>query len=381
MLSRFGASGLCVRRVVAAAGGLAAFIALFALPGGLAAGCKRRGLDSAPAPEEAAAPPPALVRPPTLSAETSLWNLSGEIADREKRAEDVDVWRELVPRYLLRAQFAGRVADLEAADAVSARLVAARAEDARAHLIRAGALSAIHEFSSALQEVDRAAERHAAAAEVVLQRASIGLAIGREDDAALALGPPTDSLSPPELVLRGAIDARLGRAAESDALFERARVTNHDVTPFAVAWIDFERSRALEIAGDRARARAYLAEAVAVLPSYAHAATHLAAQEPPDAALSRLKPLETTSDDPEVLAVEADVLRRAGRSAEARAAAAQARGRYEAVLARLPRAFADHAARFYLGPGADAGRALVLSRANAENRPTDEALELWLTAA
>jgi hypothetical protein len=60
---------------------------------------------------------------------------------------------------------------------------------------------------------------------------------------------------------------------------------------------------------------------------------------------------------------------------------ARARARFEEVLARLPRAYADHAASFYLGMGGDPQRALALAHANAENRPTDEAVELWLTAA
>jgi hypothetical protein len=82
-----------------------------------------------------------------------------------------------------------------------------------------------------------------------------------------------------------------------------------------------------------------------------------------------------------VVAGQADALRRAGRAGEAGAAAARAAARFEEVLARLPLAYADHAASFYLGPGRDAGRALELAKVNAANRPTDEAVELWLTAA
>jgi hypothetical protein len=108
---------------------------------------------------------------------------------------------------------------------------------------------------------------------------------------------------------------------------------------------------------------------------------HLASLEAPDRALVRLEVLGKTSDDPDVLAGQADALRRAGRADEATAMAARARARFEEVLARLPLAYADHAASFYLGSGRDAARALELARTNARNRPTDEALELWLTAA
>lgn len=107
---------------------------------------------------------------------------------------------------------------------------------------------------------------------------------------------------------------------------------------------------------------------------------HLAALEPPDRALALLDGL-ARSDDPDVLAGRADALRRAGRTEEAVAMASQARSRFEEVLGRFPLAFADHAASFYLGAGRDAARALELARTNERNRPTDEAVELWLTSA
>jgi tetratricopeptide (TPR) repeat protein len=145
--------------------------------------------------------------------------------------------------------------------------------------------------------------------------------------------------------------------------------------------MDFEHSRALELAGDRKRARPYLEEAAKVMPTYAHAVVHLAALEAPEVALPQLVKLGETSDDPDVLAGQADALRRLGRGDEAKAMVARAAARFSEVLARLPLAYADHAASFYLGMGGDPGRALVLAKQNADNRPTDEAIELWLTAA
>lgn len=144
---------------------------------------------------------------------------------------------------------------------------------------------------------------------------------------------------------------------------------------------ELERSRALEAAGNRRDAKVYLEEAVKILPSYAHAVVHLAAMQPPDVALPALQALAKTSDNPDVLAGQADALRRAGRLDDAKAMAASAAARYAEVLARLPLAYADHAASFYLGMGHDPARALELAKQNADNRPTDEAIELWLTAA
>ena len=211
-------------------------------------------------------------------------------------------------------------------------------------------------------------------------RAGILLATGKTDEAAALVPVPRDDAPLADLVLRAGIDAQLGQAAESDRLFTLARSNYRDVFPFTVAWIDFEHSRALEIAGERSKARAYLEEAVKVVPTYTHAVVHLAGMDPPDRALARLDGLPR-SDDPDVLAGKADALRRAGRAEESAAMAARAKARFDEVLARLPLAFADHAASFYLGVGRDPARALELARTNAHNRPTDEAVELWLSAA
>ena len=61
--------------------------------------------------------------------------------------------------------------------------------------------------------------------------------------------------------------------------------------------------------------------------------------------------------------------------------ASRALARYEAVLAKHPEAFADHAARFFLGAGGDVGRAVLLAKSAAERAPTEEALELEYLAA
>jgi hypothetical protein len=60
---------------------------------------------------------------------------------------------------------------------------------------------------------------------------------------------------------------------------------------------------------------------------------------------------------------------------------AAARQRFEALLARQPLAFADHAAEFYLGAGADPARAWLLAQQNLANRATDRAIALELRAA
>jgi tetratricopeptide (TPR) repeat protein len=326
---------------------------------------------------------PVLRTPPTTAPGIAIWNLDAEIADQEKRMArgEANAPFDLVARYLARAQFEGRVSDLIKADETSATVVAARSGETKAHLTRSSALSAIHDFADAMTQLDVAAPRNAVDEFAVSQaRGAILLATGREDEAAKVL-KLREGAPPDVFVMRAGVEARLGNADEAEHLFALARNRYHDTSPIMWTWMDFERSRALEAAGNRRDARVYLEEAVKILPTYAHAAVHLAAMQPPAVAIQQLEALSKTSDDPDVLAGWADALRRAGRADDAKATADRAAARYAEVLARLPLAYADHAASFYLGMGHDPARALDLAKKNADNRPTDEAIELWLTAA
>src|SRR5262249_11985825 len=58
-----------------------------------------------------------------------------------------------------------------------------------------------------------------------------------------------------------------------------------------------------------------------------------------------------------------------------------ARAAWERYVTALPLAFADHAARFYLGIGRDPQRALALAKTNFANRPSTEARALLVKAA
>ena len=349
-----------------------------------AAACSRQHKTPAEATRDAAVALPLapLTAPVTTDPAIALHNLDARVTDGRERVArgEQDAAFKLVAVLLQRARFEGRVADLVTADEMSARLVVERGGDARSHMARAGALSAIHAFVPASAELDAAARLGASREDVASERAAILLAVGRPDEAAAKLDIPDDSV-PQALMFKAAIESRLGHAAEAERLFEKSRSEFRDTSPFFVASSDFERATALERVGDRARARQYLEEAAAVLPTFSHAVTHLATYEPAAIALERLRALEATSDDPDVLGAEAEALRMLGREDESQAVAGRAAARYAEVLARLPTAYADHAASFFLGVGRNPERALELARANADNRPTDEAIELWLTAA
>ena len=237
-------------------------------------------------------------------------------------------------------------------------------------------------FTEELAELDAAEAAKAQAPAVRTARATVLIAQGRFDDAdALGMWKDTAHLDPQALASAAILAGERGQPAESDRLFALARTSYRDVAPFPLAWMDFQRGALLERQGDRAKAKVYFQEAHEILPTYGHPAVLLAGLDTPADALLVLEPLAGKKDDPQIDAAYADMLRRLGRTEEANAPLERARSRYDELAQKHQLAFADHAAQFYLGLGHDPARALGLARDNAKNRPTEPALDLWLTAA
>lgn len=330
------------------------------------------GKSAPPPPAERAAEPPR-ARPPTTSWAIAGENLDAEIAARLAKDDPAPRARlSLVELLLTRGQFLARIADYEKAAEIAEAAARTSPRAWEAQLSSALADGALHRFAEATRALDRAEALGGDARRIASARASLLAATGRyEEAAALARDRTT----------RAVLAARMQRMDEATRLFDEARETDlPDVAPYPLAWLDFQRAAALEAAGREKQARTWYAEALDVIPVYAHAATHLAAYEPPDRALARLAPLEKTSDDPDVLASLADAHRRAGHADVAQAYEDAARARFEALLAAHPEAFGDHAARFFLRTG-DAARALALAEDAARLRPTEEAVDLWMGAA
>jgi hypothetical protein len=178
--------------------------------------------------------------------------------------------------------------------------------------------------------------------------------------------------------------AAVGRLAEADQLYAAAVAELETTSPFPHAWIYFARG-ALWAESDPARGEAMLAQAVALLPAFAAASVHLAELESARgdraAAIARLERTAAASREPEALALLGALHLSTGEAARGRREIASAKARFEALLARHPLAFADHAAEFYLGPGADPERAWQLARQNLAARPTDRAVRLAIQAA
>ncbi|MDB4941176.1 MAG: hypothetical protein JWP97_710 [Labilithrix sp.] len=355
-----------------------------------AAGCRcsKPGGTRDAAADAAALDPEAILKPiaGTTAGAIAVGNLGGQIGGQERRLVDqpgdVDLRAGLVGLYLARGEYTGSIKDYEHASEIAAALVKDAPWSPQAWKAHASVASTWHLFDQALADLERAEKLGAPRHTTDGSRASILAAIGKADEAWQFA--PTDADPRGQtlaMASRAYLEAERGKLKEAEDDLAAARARYRDVSPFPMAWIDTLEANLLEKNGERAKARAYYTRAVRILPQYAKAASHLATYETPERAVAILAPVAAESDDPEVHAAYGDALRRTGRTAEGQAEIAAAKASYETLLAKHPEAFADHAARFYLGAGAEPAKALPLARDNAKRRPTDEAVALWLEAA
>lgn len=281
---------------------------------------------------------------------------------------------------LLRARF---LSDYDALERAST-LTEARTRTVSDLLARARTRSAVHQFAEALTDLEAAGQDDEASSDL---RASILVATGRASEAIprlearVAHRPGYASRS----ALAGAY-AAVGRFTDADRLYAEALADLDTTSPFPYAWVYFARGVMwAEQAGDPARAEPLYARALAHLPEFAMANVHLAEIEIAHgdrmSAMPRLERVAASTHEPEALALLGTLHLRSGEAERGQGEITAARERFETLLARHPLAFADHAARFYLGPGADAERAWVLAQQNLEGRQTASAFTLAIEAA
>lgn len=284
---------------------------------------------------------------------------------------------------LVRSRFLG---DYEALDRASA-LGEGRFGSAKELLLRARTRTAVHRFRDALADVDAAQHAGAMPNEVSTLRASILVAIGRgrevipELEANLGRRPGFASCSALAVAY-----AAVGRLRDADRLYVQALSYLDTTLPFPYAWIYFARGLMWsEQGGDQVRAEALYRKALEYVPEFVTASIHLAEIEAlsghGESAMVRLGNVARSSNEPEAVALLGVLHVRAGDSVHGFQEIAEARDRYESLLARDRLAFLDHAAEFYLGPGADPERAWTLAQQNLANRQTDRAAVLAIKAA
>jgi tetratricopeptide (TPR) repeat protein len=325
----------------------------------------------------------------TTNASIALGNLDAQIHGLQARAARTGLGAgqraELAALLAGRAQYTGRIADRDEAVEIGESLGRDFPDDPNALLARAHARAMLHRFADALADLGRAAARGASPAAADDARAAILQAMGRYDDAlairlaVAARRPDVDSLG-----ALASLRAERGERDEAAGLYEQARRSYRDVSPFPVAWLDFDEGLMWMRENELARARDLFARAYRRVPAFAAARCHLAEMEAAlgniDVAVGLLRPLAADSDDPDAAGQLARILIENGRSDEARHWRDRAATRYDELVTRHPEAYADHAAEFWLAAGDDPRRALALARLNLSNRQTPRAYELVAAA-
>jgi tetratricopeptide (TPR) repeat protein len=328
---------------------------------------------------------------PTTDGELAVRNLEASLQGAEglfaANPADAASSGRLITYLCARGQYLGRIADYERAQRLAEQVVKAAPQDAWSYVLRAQTRSIFHDFEGAQADLDQAVKLRGGNRELRLiveqRRISILTALGKLDEA-LAQSRKLAQANP-DLTNLGAeanLLASQGDTAQAEALFIEAQKHFPDVSPFPVAWLYFQEGLMWESAGDLQRAHELYAAAHERLPAYAPAVAHLATVEAAQAqrehAIALLRTLVNAADDPEYSGQLAALLADSGQSAQAEPLRASARTRYQELLARYPRAFASHAARFYLSAGGegDLQAAAQWAERNLKERPTPEAYSL-----
>lgn len=286
----------------------------------------------------------------------------------------------------MRGQFLGRIADYEEALATAEQAVRTFPQDGIAYLSRAKAQATFHRFVAAQADVRLAEAWGASRFRTDPVRAAIFQAVGRYDEASLIRRRLADAHPTiRNLQALAVLEGERGRVQSAAALFAAATAHYRDVSPFPIAWGEFQQGLMWMREGDLEQARRSFAAAHQRLPQYAAARGHLAEVEAElgnrATAIDLLRPLAASSDDPDYAAHLASILMDDGKTNEALRWRTVAAARFDALTTRYPEAFADHGTEFWLAAGQDPARGLRLAQLNVKNRPTPRAYELVLSAA
>jgi tetratricopeptide (TPR) repeat protein len=325
----------------------------------------------------------------TTSAQTALRNLDATIDGRERalalRPGDPALTASLSDALLTRSQFRGTFADLDRVVSLGEAAVAVAPDAAWALDVRANAYQAVHRFDDAAADLASAAALDGR--DRSHEMTTIWLARGERLDDVLALRSERAAQYPTyrNLTAVAAALGALGRYDAADQAWVRSLAAYRDVSPLPVAYVAFQRGVMWSEQADRPeRGLVLYREAVSRFPAYSVANVHLAELEwaagDAASATARLESVRTLTTDPEPDGLLAEILadQDPGRARTLTEAAA---ARYDDLLAAHPLAFLDHGAEFYIGPGAQPGRALRMARRNLKNRSNSRAFEIAIDAA
>ena len=254
----------------------------------------------------------------------------------------------------------------------------------RAALVRAQVASLRHRFEEARGWLVFAQRLGASIEEILRNELSIDQACGVGLEAVLTARLRCATRSPriEDRVPLGALLADLERFEEADLVYQEAFYSFCGVSPFPLAWVCFQLGvlwGEVVPVPDSNRAERWYRQALDYLPAYVNARVHLAeicTRRGHSEQAERLLRPALSSWNPEVPWRLAEALEDQGKFTEAQIQVDAARSAFETLLDRHPLAFADHAAEFFAGSGADRERARKLARMNCENRATRDARSL-----
>ena len=326
---------------------------------------------------------------PLTDGALALLNLGAQIDALEPEVSliqsTVETRVALVELITLRGLIIGRIADYVRAEEIAEQLVRNAADDSRAFLARARMRATFHRFDDALADIDRAVRLSLDAETADGERAAIFQAVGRYDEAlALREEAVKRRTSFENVAALVGLHAERGETQAAEQWYAESCSRYRGVSPFPLALLDFQLGRMWMSEGRLTDARRRFEVALRRLPSYAPAQGHLAEVEAElgetDTAVARLYPLALSSDDPDYAGQLARILAETGRGGESRHWRQLASTRFDELVANRPEAFADHAAEFWLGAGADPDKALRLAKMNVAVRNTPRARALLAQA-
>ncbi len=339
------------------------------------------------------APQSALEFPNATAGEIAVLNMESSL---QRSWRVLEVWPDrlgtvelIFEMEHLRAQFLGDVTALDRLAALSLDLRRSSPQLASTHLIVAQVCSILHRFSDSKTHLATAEALGAPSIDLRRARLSIKQALGETLACVLEsrreLAEASGTLE--DIAPLGALLADLGEFDESHETYVKAIQQYKGTSPFALAWVCFQLGvlwgETVPRPDPDCAARWY-GLALGYLPAYTHARVHLAEIHLDagnlEAAEALLMPI-ANSGDPEAKWRLAELFESQAKYELAELQCQAARSAFETLLQRHELAFADHAAEFYLGAGANPRRACALARVNLANRSTLRAFELAHTAA
>lgn len=322
------------------------------------------------------------------SGRIALANLSSSIESLERRRvedlrfEDLATLSELL---FLRGDLLGRIADHDRAEAAAEAAAASRPGTVNALVIRARLAERFHRFEEAHALLDRASSAGGSSRQILDVRAALFQATGKFQDALALRGRlAREDRGIHTLGALATLSAEMGHWAMAEILYAEALNADDEVSPLPFAQLLFQwgvsamRRRAL------ARAEEIFVQLDAILPGHVPGRGHRAevalARGQVKTAAALIEPLLPISDDPEYVAIHAEILVARGDHAEGAREAQRAAAAYDALLARRPEAYADHAAAFFMGVGNRRAFAVELAEKNLALRDTPRSRALLAKA-